>query len=160
MRKLLTKLIAGFALLAVSACIGGEKSGPEEIHWDRDVCELCKMLISDPKFAAEVRGGEKRKLYKFDDIGCAVNWLNDQPWAGDAETEIWVADVSSTREKMVWHNARDARYVKGRLSPMNYGYIATPAGEAPKNSIDFVALTSEILANAPNHICKTPDRHE
>ena len=90
MRKLLTRLMAGFALLTLSACIGGEKSGPEDIHWDRDVCELCKMLISDPKFAAEVRGGEKRKLYKFDDIGCAVNWLNDQPWAGDAETEIWV----------------------------------------------------------------------
>lgn len=154
------KLFALFILLTMTACFGGEDTGPEDIHWDRDVGELCKMLISDPSFAAEVRGGEKRKLYKFDDIGCAINWLNEQSWAGDEATEIWVADGASTRENLIWLNARDARYVKGRFSPMNYGYTAHAANAGKDGSIDFVALTRAILANTANHICKTPDRHE
>lgn len=159
MIKFLTRFLMIGSVLALTACIGGEKTGPEDIHWDRDVCELCKMFISDPAFVAEVRGGDKKKIYKFDDIGCAVNWLNDQPWAGDEATEIWVAGQGSTREKVIWLNAREARYIKGELSPMNYGYTAVPP--SPDNpGIDFVAMTTAILADAPNHICVAPERHE
>ncbi|HEY9081513.1 nitrous oxide reductase accessory protein NosL [Magnetovibrio sp.] len=161
MQRLITRLLMVGAVLVLAACGDGDKSGPEDIHWDRDVCELCKMFVSDPRFAAEVRGGEKNKLYKFDDIGCAINWLNDQHWAGDQATEIWVAEGSSTREKMVWLNAREAHYVRGELTPMNYGYTAfAPTSAGDPVGIDFVALTSKILADAPNHICKVPDRNE
>ncbi len=155
MLKRLLFILVVPVLIGLTAC-NNEKTGPEAIHWDRDSCELCRMIISEARFAAQVRGGEKRKLYKFDDIGCAVNWLNGQTWAGDEATEIWVADRNSTREKMTWLNARDANYVKGRISPMNYGYLATmdPGG------IDFVAMTTAILADAPNHICKVPERHD
>ncbi|MCW8917004.1 MAG: nitrous oxide reductase accessory protein NosL [Magnetovibrio sp.] len=142
-------------LIGLTAC-NAEKTGPEPIYWDRDSCELCAMIISDARFAAQVRGGEKRKVYKFDDVGCAVNWLNDQTWAADEATEIWVADRNSTRDNMIWLKARDAYYVKGEISPMNYGYVATNDPEG----IDFVAMTTTILADAPNHICKVPERNE
>jgi hypothetical protein len=36
------------------------------------------MVISDRRFAAEMRGGEKNIVFKFDDIGCAVFWLRDK----------------------------------------------------------------------------------
>lgn len=160
MLKSFTRLIAVGVVLAVSACWSGEKTGPEDIHWDRDVCELCKMFISDPRFVAEVRGGEKRKLYKFDDIGCAIIWLNAQTWAGDPATEIWVAGAGSTRENVVWLNAREARYVRGKFSPMNYNYTAIPASQAGSDGIDFVAMTNAILVRGPNHICKVPERHK
>jgi len=156
MGQLLKGVMVLVAVLGLSACWDENKTGPVDIHWDRDSCQLCQMLISDPRFAAEVRGGPKMSLHKFDDIGCAVNWLNDQHWAGDTATEIWVADGASTREKMVWLNAREARYVKGDLTPMNYGYTASSGGEG----IDFTAMTTAILANTPNHICKVPERHE
>lgn len=151
------------ALLVLGACWNNDKTGPEDIYWDRDVCELCKMFISDPRFAAEVRGGEKRKLYKFDDIGCAIHWLNQQSWAGDKATEIWVAESSSTREKVIWLNAADARYVAGELTPMNYGYRAvapTSQASGEPEGIDFYALTTKILAGSPNHICSTPGRND
>ena len=145
-------------LMVLAACGDGGKTGPEDVHWDRDVCELCQMFISDARFVAEVRGGERRTLHKFDDIGCAINWLNKQEWAGDPTAEIWVASVTSTRESVVWLDARQARYVKGELTPMNYGYSAYPpsstaSGEA--EGIGFVELTSKIIANGENHICKT-----
>jgi len=149
-RALALALGGGFIL---TGCLE-EKTGPEPIHWDRDTCTLCSMIISDARFAAEVRGGPGRKLYKFDDIGCAVNWLNDKPWAGDEETEIWVAEQTSTRANLRWLNARDARYVTGRHSPMNYGYGAVM--QNLPGSIDFVELTTRILADAPNHICARP----
>lgn len=159
LHRYLTRLVMVGALFALGACGDGDKSGPEDAHFDRDMCELCSMYISDPRFAAEVRGGEKMKLYKFDDIGCAINWLNDQEWANDEATEIWVANYTSTREKMIWLDAREARYVGGEISPMDYGLKAvapTSTASGEPVGIDFVAMTNQILAETPNHICTVP----
>lgn len=142
------------ATVLLTGCFEEDRTGPEKVHWDRDVGELCQMMISDARYVTEIRGGPKRKLYKFDDIGCAVNWLNEKDWAGDEATEIWVAERTSTREKVNWLNAREARYLGGAMSPMNYNYEAVNASEP--GSIDFVELTTTILADAPNHICATP----
>ena len=145
----------------LSACWGDDKSGPEDIVWDRDACALCRMFISDARFVAEVRGGPKNKLTKFDDVGCAINWLNDQEWAGDETAEIWVAGQGSSREKVIWLKARDAFYIKAELTPMNYGYSAIAAATSGEQTgIDFVAMTTAILADVPNHICKIPERNE
>jgi len=58
-------LAAGFALTplaaALSAC-GKDEGWPEGMHpikWDRDTCVRCSMVISDRRFAAEMRGGPK-----------------------------------------------------------------------------------------------------
>lgn len=139
-------------LFAVAACGDENATGPEEIKWDRDICALCTMAISDARFAAQVRGGPKRKLFKFDDIGCAVNWLNGQPWAGEEKTEIWVADLGSTRAKVIWLEAREAFYVPQALTPMGYGFGAR--AEQVEGALDFVELTNRLLANGPNHICR------
>lgn len=153
-RRTALSLLAGAAVLPLSGCFEGDRTGPEDIAWDRDTCTLCNMMISDARFTAQVRGGPKRTLYKFDDVGGAVNWLNNQPWAGDKETEFWVAAEDSTREKMNWLKARDAYFFSGDMTPMNYGFSAT-ASARPDN-IDFVQMTTRILGQAPNHICAIP----
>ncbi|MCB2101537.1 MAG: nitrous oxide reductase accessory protein NosL [Rhodobacterales bacterium] len=153
-RRAVLGLIAAAAVAPLAACDDGPQTGPGAIHWDRDVCELCRMMISDPHFVAQVRGGPKRKLYVFDDIGCAINWLNDQPWAGDAETEIWVADHASTRDKVAWLDAREAWFTPGPASPMAYNYAA--GTEKTDTALRFEDLTGRILSNAPNHICPVP----
>ena len=142
------------AAVLLAGCFEGDRTGPEKINWDRDTGTLCNMMISDARYVTEIRGGPKRKLYKFDDIGCAVNWLNDKPWAADKETEFWVAERTSTRENVIWLNAREARFVKGVMSPMNYNFEAVNA--SVPDSMDFVEMTSAILADAPNHICAVP----
>ncbi len=144
-------LLAGLAALPLAGCFEGNQTGPVEVHWDRDTCELCQMMISDARFVAQVRGGPRRKVYKFDDIGCAVSWLNEKPWAGDEETEIWIAEINSTRENVNWLNAREAYYFTGEMTPMNYGFSAVTHPNS--STIDFVELTNRILADAPNHIC-------
>ena len=139
---------AAVAVVPLGGCFERE-TGPDKVHWDRDTCELCKMMISEAEFATEIRGGPKHKLYKFDDIGCAINWLNEQPWAGEPQTEIWVAARGSSRENVVWMDARNARFATGAMSPMNYGLAA-----APRGPMSFEEMTAHILKDAPNHICK------
>jgi len=112
-------LIAALLLL-LAGCSGDAGTGPVEVKWDRDVCERCRMVLSDRLYSAQIRGaaeGQKTKVYRFDDIGCAVLWLEQQPWRDDPRTEIWVNDYRTG----AWIDARTAYYVRERITPMAYG---------------------------------------
>jgi hypothetical protein len=113
------------------ACNQEPSTGPGEIRWDQQVCERCSMSIGDDRFAAQVRGGADNKLYRFDDIGCAVIWLEQQPWKDDAKTEIWVSDYQSKE----WIDARQAGFIQLMHSPMGYGLGAVTHDE--KDAISF-----------------------
>ena len=61
-----TLLAQGFALtplatLVLSACgdDGDWAEGMLPIKWDRDTCLHCQMVISDKRFAVEIRGGPR-----------------------------------------------------------------------------------------------------
>ena len=133
---------------ALSACgkTGVWPEGMAEIKWDRDTCARCSMVISDRRFAAEMRGGEKNIVFKFDDIGCAVFWMRDKqkdhPWMADAASRLWVADVSSTGDK--WLEARSAHFAGGSMSPMGYNYGARSYAEA--GSQGFEDMRQHVLA--------------
>ena len=134
-----------FRLLLISnllvGCSGEDATGPGEVRWDRDSCTRCAMAVSDRHFSAQVRGGavgQKTRLYKFDDIGCALVWLDGQPWKGDARTEIWVTDQLSGE----WIDARLASYVAGKITPMDYGLGAQP--EALPGAMDFTQARHHI----------------
>lgn len=132
--------VAAVALPLVPAGCGQPQTGPVPVRFDRDSCELCRMLISDPRFAAEVRGGPGREIYKFDDIGDAINWVARQPWAVEQRAEIW---VMSYEDGETWLDARKARYRTGVRSPMDYGYAAVPGG--PAEAVDFETMKTAVL---------------
>ncbi len=137
------------ALLLLSACVEG-KGGPEPIFWDRDACTECTMVISDHGFAAELRS-PKGRLYKFDDIGCAVHWLVKQPWAGEPAAALWVARQADG----TWLDARAAHYVGGKTSPMGYGLAAVVSTEP---GLDFEAMRHQALELSTPHavVGRTP----
>lgn len=97
-----------------------------EVKWDRVTCERCRMVLSDRQHSAQVRLREtdgRSRVYSFDDIGCAVIWLDERPEARDApDTEIWVTDWRTGD----WIDARTATYVPGQVTPMEYGLGAQP----------------------------------
>ncbi len=110
----------GLLVLIVSGCTGDPGTGTVEVHWDRDSCERCRMVLSDRYFAAQVRlfpEGKRSRVYKFDDLGCAVLWLDRQSLAEDAMFEIWVKDHQSGN----WIDAQTAAYVDNKVTPMEYG---------------------------------------
>jgi hypothetical protein len=145
-------ILAGFALsplaMSLSAC-GKNGLWPEgmvEIKWDRDTCARCSMVISDRRFAAQIRGGEKNTAFKFDDVGCAVFWLRDKlnefPWMTAAATRYWVADSTTKGER--WLDPRSARYVGGKTSPMGYNYAAVAYPQA--GAFDWQEMGQHVLA--------------
>jgi nitrous oxide reductase accessory protein NosL len=142
MIKNFTLLFAGLLALLVSACSGDPGTGPGEVKWDRDACERCRMVLSDRAHAAQIRyfpaDKPRSKLIKFDDIGCAVIWLEDQPWRDDPKTQIWVTDINGG-----WIDARNATYVKGDLTPMEYGLGAQSQPVA--GGLDFAQAKMHIF---------------
>lgn len=146
-------LAAGLALTPIAASLsacgkkGGWPEGMAEIKWDRDTCSRCSMVISDRRFAAEVRGGPRDTAFKFDDIGCAVAWLRDKAathaWLNDAATRFWVADSTSQGNETRWLDSRAAHYL-GKTSPMgyNFGAVAHPQS----GSVDFQTMREHVLA--------------
>ena len=107
-------------ILLIIACKGGnEEQLPVDFVWDREACEECKMALSDPHYSAQVID-PNGQAYFFDDIGCAILWLQRQPWKDKSRT--WVNDVK-TKE---WIDAEKANWISGDpQTPMGYGFAAT-----------------------------------
>ena len=145
MDKAVAAAVLGAWLIA--GCSAGPPTGPEEVRWDRDQCERCRMVLSDRSHAAQVRqpAGEARsKVHRFDDFGCAVGWLDQQPWRDGAGTEFWVTDYRTGE----WIDARTAFFVPGRLTPMEYGLGAQ--GDPVEGGLTF--------AQARNHVYEVETR--
>ncbi|MEW5741667.1 MAG: nitrous oxide reductase accessory protein NosL [Myxococcota bacterium] len=130
--------------LAFVACTQQAKDGPAEVKWDRDTCKSCSMVISEHDFAAQVRGGPKGEVFKFDDLGCAISWLAKQSWADEPATRIWVAKHGDG----AWLDARTARYLEGKSSPMGFGFAAVDSGQA---GLSFDEVKAKVLALKAAH---------
>ncbi len=125
----------GLLILFLTACSGKPDTGPVKVRWDSDRCERCAMAVSDRSYSAQIRGGavgEKAKAYKFDDIGCALIWLEEQAWKTNPAVEIWVNDY---RQPEAWIDATKAWYVKDNITPMDYGLGAQ--AEPADGALDF-----------------------
>jgi len=135
----LPRFIIYSTLLLLMACNAESKTGPVQVKFDRDSCERCRMLISDRFHAAQVRGGDNLKAYKFDDIGGAVIWLEQQSWKDQVNTEVWVTNHQTGD----WLNAKQAWYVREKHTPMNYGYSAEP--EQRPEAVDYTTMAIAVL---------------
>ncbi|WP_457597694.1 nitrous oxide reductase accessory protein NosL [Hydrogenimonas sp.] len=138
-------LAALAAVLFLGGCEKRDWREPAKVHWDRDMCERCKMAISERKYAAEVVDPTTHKHYKFDDIGCAVLWFEEDgvPWKEKAI--IWVKDGATGR----WIDARKAWYSTVKITPMGYGFTAYADKEAAQKDggevIDFSEMARRVL---------------
>lgn len=134
----------------LSGCSGQEATGPVDVRWDRETCTRCAMAVSDRHSSAQVRGapaGQRTRVYTFDDIGCAVIWLDGQSWKDDARTAIWVTDHRTGQ----WLDARTATFVAGKRSSMGYDLGAQQ--EAAPAGMDFVRAVQHIHAvEAREHV--------
>jgi len=132
----------------LSGCGESRKKGEAaKVHWDRDMCERCKMVVSERKYAAEIVNPENNKVYYFDDLGCAVLWLKEEkiPWADRAK--IWVTDAKTGE----WLDARTAKYTDDSITPMAYGIAAFsektfPKGHQPLRYPEVVKIIEKIEA--------------
>lgn len=132
----------GLLLFLLGGCTGDPAEGPVEVKWDRDQCERCRMVVSDRMHAAEVRqplDNGRSKVLRFDDFGCAVIWLEEQPWKADPRVEFWVTDYRTGE----WIDARKAFFVSGRVTPMEYGLGAQK--DSAEGALDYAAAKAHVF---------------
>ncbi len=139
MKKILCQLLL---LALLSACSSDPGTGAVVIAWEQDGCRRCNMILSDHFHAAQIRYkpvDAPSEIYIFDDIGCAVVWLEGKLWKDDPAIEIWVNEYRTGH----WIDARNAFYVMGHETPMQYGLGAWV--EAVPKGMDFAAAREHIF---------------
>lgn len=127
-----------FALLALAAALAacGPPDGPQPIVWDREPCAHCRMLISDPAFAAQLHLDDGT-VESFDDPGCLF------------------ARVAARQPRVhaLWfHHVREDRWLRGDAvafervapTPMDFGLGAVDAGTP--GALPFEAARAQVLA--------------
>jgi copper chaperone NosL len=151
-RRRFIGLVPGLVLVA-SGC-GQPTSGPVEVKWGRDTCDYCGMVIDEPRFAAQLRAGPTRKVYKFDDLGDAVLFLAKQDWADHPDNEVWVGDMDSGK----WIDGLKAFYLGGQRTPMAHGFGALSVSR--EGTQDYTRTKGAILRKGSTSRCEPTENPE
>jgi len=89
-----------------------------KVLYGQDPCAECYMIINEKRFAAaiKIRQGE---TFRFDDVGCLVNFMNKNELKG---YNIWVVDFTSEK----WLPVEKTGFIlnKNIPTPMGFGILA------------------------------------
>jgi copper chaperone NosL len=148
------------ALVAVVALVlvwptGG--TGPEPIAYGGDTCARCRMIISRPGFAGELRD-RQGELTKYDDVGCLLEAMLSE--RGEMP-EAWVEDYTGGSLVPLLHATLVRIDPAG--TPMGHGIVAfADAGAASAFAVQrggrIVAL--EELVHEPDRLARSTSRGE
>ena len=143
-RNLLKFTVIILFILSFSACEKKTHKGVHKIHWDRDMCARCVMVVSDRNQTVQVTNPKTSEHHVFDDIGCTVLWFKDQDIKWKDEAVIWINDIKTSK----WINARTAFYDTMNVTPMAYGFGAHESKDTIQKGleiIDFDEVTKRVL---------------
>jgi hypothetical protein len=104
---------------------------PKQPVWNKQPCDHCHMVLSDPRYAGQLSTKDGRRLY-FDDIGCMATYLNGN---SGVPLRVWV------RVGGHWRDARSTRYARDAHTPMGFGYVPRASGE-----LDLPAVMRSVAA--------------
>jgi hypothetical protein len=110
----------GLALVVIALVTCTRTGGPEPIVFDRESCAHCRMLISDPAFAAQLQT-EDGETFNFDDPGCLLRWRAEH---APHVRAVWFHHLHEER----WLPEAEVAFVPVARTPMGYGLGAVDAG--------------------------------
>ncbi len=137
-------LFAFIALLSFSSCEKKDPLAIEKVHWDRDMCARCVMVVSDRHNTVQIKNPKTGKKYMFDDIGCTILWFKQEKIHWQDKAKIWITDFKSGD----WIDARDAFYDTQNITPMSYGFSAHKSKKTIKKGqeiIDFKEVSRRVI---------------
>ena len=123
-----------FIILSLSSCEKKISTQVKEIHWDRDMCARCVMVVSDRNQTVQVTNPSDGKTNVFDDIGCAILWFKDQNINWQDKAIIWINDIKTAK----WINAKTAFYDSMNVTPMAYGFGAHEQKEDIQAGLEII----------------------
>jgi len=93
------------------------------------------MVLSERRFAVQLREAYGHTLHHFDDLGCALVWLDEQESTGKGGIEeLWVHDPHGDG----WIDGIHAHYRSGSQTPMGYGFDTASAQDTEQLSLQDV----------------------
>jgi len=100
----------------------GCKAEPEPIIYGQDECDFCRMQITDNRYGSELVT-DKGKVFKFDEVGCMINYGLVKNLIGDANQKFLVTDFAAPE---TFIDATDGFYVHNEdfRSPMGLNVMA------------------------------------
>lgn len=112
-----------FATLLLAFC----SPKPEPIDYGNDICDFCKMNITDNKYAAELVTS-KGKVYKFDSIECLFQFKDLEFKSDDEIHSELVNDFSNPGELI---DLKKAFFLKSEVfrSPMGMNVLSVSSEE-------------------------------
>ena len=130
-------------LLIFSSCKQNVTYEARDINFDRDICYICLMGLTDQRYNAQSIN-EYGEVHWYDDIGCLAEEMRDtstwNQWKGET-VKFWIGDASKGNDPSNWINAETAFYDYGKHTPMGYGYSAY----SEKPSVDSVFTFEQVL---------------
>ncbi len=89
-----------------------------KVLYGQDPCAECYMIINEKRFAAAIKTREG-ETFRFDDVGCLVNFMNKNELK---DYRVWVAGFASEQ----WLPAEKADFIlnKNITTPMGFGILA------------------------------------
>ncbi len=121
------KLAFLIVLVLAISCSDKPESGPVKIYYGEDICESCKMIISEKDFAAQYKLSTG-KTVKFDDLGCMFHYMKGEDKA--QISAVYVMDYDSKQ----WIDGESAYYVwtDNISTPMGHGVVALRGSQEAK----------------------------
>lgn len=136
-----TAALIGLALIGapmlgtIEGCVTARE--PRPIVYGRDECTFCRMVVSEPRYAAAMVTAKGRTLV-FDSVECLASYCVRNPLEANRARALRVSVDASLGELFPAEQAYFARVVDGS-SPMGKGITAVRAR----------ADASELPANTP-----------
>ena len=143
-KHLLSAFIFLILTVLFTGCEDKSKKGAIKVHWDRDMCARCVMVVSDRHNTAQVIHPKTKRKYMFDDIGCVILWFKDEKIKWKDSVAIWITDVVTGE----WIDARTAYYDTQNLTPMAYGFSAHKTKDTidkGQEIIDFNEMSRRVI---------------
>jgi len=123
------KLACALLVLLGAACQTPAER-PQDPVWGKQTCASCAMLVSAPRFAAQLASANGEVHY-FDDVGCLAAYLAQRPRASG---QAWVRGETDD-----WVKAELAHFETGAKTPMDYGFALAKSG-----TLDWQTVRAEV----------------
>ncbi len=140
------------AMLAV--VVTGCAIEPQPVHLGSEECAHCRMVITEPQFAAQALNS-KGRAFKFDAVECLANWVVTGEGAEIELHSLWVADHE---EPNSWLRVEQARFLRTDAvhTPMGAGVVALRDGQAAREQqqmrggeiLDWNGVLARVTAGA------------
>lgn len=128
-------------LVCLFACSATQPEGPVPIVWDREACAECRMLVGEPKFAAQLQTREGDVL-NFDDPGCLLRYLNLRKPQTHA---VYFHHHKEDR----WLPRAQVGFVPASPTPMGYGLAAVP--RTTTGALSFEQAMTQVMQKGAAH---------